>query len=71
MLACIEGELRMNPIIVYHVVTERPMYQGQTIVLDDTHRNGVYSRVTIFKKIIDGETVTGPLVNLIQSDFLK
>ena len=30
---------------VYHVVTDRPMYAGQEIVFDETHRSGVYSRV--------------------------
>lgn len=30
---------------VYHVVTERPMYPGQQIVFDETHRSGVYRRV--------------------------
>jgi len=30
---------------VFHVVTNRPMQQGQTIVFDETHHSGVYQRV--------------------------
>lgn len=30
---------------VYHVVTERPMTVGQTIIFDDAHHSGVYQRV--------------------------
>lgn len=29
----------------YHVVTERPMQVGQTIIFDETHHSGVYRRV--------------------------
>ena len=32
-------------MIVYHVVTDRPMYVGQSIVFDEDHHSGVYSRV--------------------------
>ena len=32
-------------MIVYHVVTDRPMTVGQRIVFDETHHSGVYRRV--------------------------
>ena len=32
-------------MIVYHVVTDRPMYVGQQIVFDENHHSGVYHRV--------------------------
>ena len=32
-------------MIAYHVVTDRPMYKGQRIIIDKNHRSGVYSRV--------------------------
>ncbi len=32
-------------MIVYHVVTDRPMYIGQQIVFDTTHHSGVHERV--------------------------
>lgn len=32
-------------MVVYHVVTERPMYPGQQILFDETHHSGVYRRV--------------------------
>lgn len=35
----------MEPIYTYHVVTERPMYLGQELVFDLSHRNGVGKRV--------------------------
>lgn len=35
----------MSNIIAYHAVTERPMRQGQHILFDQNHHNGVYRRV--------------------------
>ena len=35
----------MSELVVYHVVTERPMKVGQHIVFDDRHHSGVYNRV--------------------------
>lgn len=32
-------------MFAYHVVTERPMMLGQTIVFDEDHHSGVYQRV--------------------------
>ncbi len=32
-------------MVVYHVVTDRPMYVGQQIIFDDEHHSGVYQRV--------------------------
>ena len=32
-------------MIVYHVVTERPMKPGQKIIFNDTNRSGVFTRV--------------------------
>ena len=34
-----------NKMIVYHVVTERPMEAGQKIIFNETNRSGVYTRV--------------------------
>lgn len=31
--------------VVYHVVTEKPMFVGQKIIFDDNHHSGVYQRV--------------------------
>ncbi len=36
----------------YHVVTERPMYLGQHIVFNESHRSGVYQRVMERKEIV-------------------
>ncbi len=38
---------------VYHVVTERPMQEGQQIIFDETHHNGVYQRVMERQRIVD------------------
>lgn len=35
----------MKKLIVYHVVTEKPMYIGQHIRFDGKHHNGVWQRV--------------------------
>ncbi len=43
----------MEKIIVYHVVTERPMILGQKIIFDDRHHSGVYNRVMDCKEIVD------------------
>lgn len=32
-------------MIVYHVVTDRPMHVGQKIIFDESHHSGVYQRV--------------------------
>jgi len=32
-------------MLVYHVVTDRPMYPGQQIIFDENHHSGVYQRV--------------------------
>lgn len=32
-------------MIVWHVVTERPMHAGQQIVFDEQHHSGVWQRV--------------------------
>ena len=56
---------------VYHVATEKPMYLGQQITFDDNHHNGVYHRVMTFKRIIDGENISGELADLIKSDMDK
>lgn len=57
--------------VVYHVVTERPMYEGQVIVFDGEHHNGVYDRVITCKRILDGENVTGDLADFIKNDLEK
>ncbi|BCN30832.1 DUF2441 domain-containing protein [Anaeromicropila herbilytica] len=56
---------------VYHVVTERPMYEGQSIVFDDEHHNSVYHRVMTCKRILAGENVTGDLADFIRTDLDK
>ena len=35
----------MADLIVYHVVTEKPMHIGQHIIFDENHHNGVWQRV--------------------------
>lgn len=35
----------MDTIIVYHVVTDKPMYLGQHIIFNENNHNGVYDRV--------------------------
>ncbi len=35
----------MNEMYVYHVVTDRPMADGQRILFDNTHHSGVFQRV--------------------------
>ena len=56
---------------VYHVVTEKPMHLGQKIIFDDKHHNGVYNRVTLCRRILDGEKVDSELTELIESDLEK
>lgn len=63
--------MTMNGIIVYHVVTERPMAQGQEILFDENHHNGVYDRVMTFQKIINGEPAEGPTADLIRGNLEK
>lgn len=58
-------------IVVYHVVTERPMVQGQELLFDETHHNGVYDRVMTFQKIINGEPVHTPTADLIRKNLDK
>lgn len=43
----------MPELIVYHVVTERPMKQGQHILFDQEHHNGVYARVMEKRKLAE------------------
>ncbi len=40
-------------MIVYHVVTDRPMYVGQQIIFDNEHHSGVYQRVYEKTDIVD------------------
>lgn len=40
-------------MIVYHVVTDRPMEKGQVILFDDEHHSGVYRRVMEKKELVD------------------
>lgn len=61
----------MQSIMVYHVATEKPMYPGQKIIFDHTHHNGVYDRVMMFNKILEGEEVEGDLAEFIKSDLEK
>ena len=56
---------------VYHVVSEKPMTLGQQIVFDENHYNGVYHRVITFKRIRDGEDISGALADFIKSDLDK
>lgn len=35
----------MDTILVYHVVTDKPMYLGQHIIFNESNHNGVYDRV--------------------------
>ena len=36
---------RLNTMIFYHVVSDRPKYAGQRFMVDEEHPNGVYDRV--------------------------
>jgi hypothetical protein len=54
---------------VYHAVTERPMFLGQTITFDEENRSGVYKRVMTCKRMIDGEKVDGDIAEFIKSNF--
>ena len=56
---------------VFHVITERPMVQGQTIVFDGNNHNGVYKRVMTFRRLADGEPPEGDLARMIASDMDK
>lgn len=47
------------------------MELGQVIVFDGSSHNGVYDRVMTFKKLIDGEAVTGATAEMISSDMDK
>ncbi len=47
---------------LYHVVTEKPMQSGQTIIFDTTHYNGIYNRVMTCKKILDGDNPVDELL---------
>lgn len=40
---------------VWHVVTERPMFEGQRLLMDMNHPNGVSRRVAEWQKINRGE----------------
>ena len=51
---------------LYHAVTERPMFVGQEILFDETHRNGVYARVAAYQDYVAGRE--NPLSELICSD---
>lgn len=59
----------MSCIEVFHVVTERPMQPGQVILFDEQHHNGVYARVRAFERIESGETVNGPLYDMLRADM--
>lgn len=56
---------------VYHVVTERPMILGQSIVFDENNHNGVYSRIMAFKRLSEGETAYDETSEMIKSDMEK
>ena len=47
---------------LYHVVTEKPMQPGQTIIFDTTPYNGIYNRVMTCKKILDGDNPVDELL---------
>ena len=43
----------MKKLILYHVVTEKPMYIGQNIRFDRKHYNGVWQRVNEKTNIVN------------------
>lgn len=61
----------MEETYVYHVVTEKPMSLGKKILFDENNHNGVYNRVMTFKRIIDGEAVSGAISDFIKSNLDK
>lgn len=64
-----EGENLMAELYVYHVVTEKPMRQGQIIIFDNNYYNGVYNRVMACKKILDGDKPIDNFSKLINSNL--
>lgn len=44
----------MNKIYAYHVVTDRPMEDGQRIIFDEVYHSGVYKRVNDKIQIVNG-----------------
>lgn len=61
----------MEAFYVYHVVTEKSMRLGQRILFNENNHNGVYNRVMIFKRIVDGEDVHGAMEDFIKLDLDK
>lgn len=59
------------PISLYHVVTERPMYVGQTILLGGEQYNGVHRRVAAFQDMLAGKELEGELAALLGADPVK
>ena len=57
-------------ITVYHVVTERPMFLGQRILMDENHPNGVCRRVRAWEAMSRGED-GGELAALIASNPVR
>lgn len=58
-------------LTVYHVVTERPMTLGQTILMDEAHPNGVCRRVRAWEAYDRGETPGGDVGALISSNPVR
>ena len=56
---------------VYHVVTERPMSLGQSLVFDESNHNWVYNRVMTFKRLSEGQILNNEISDLIKSDMEK
>ena len=56
---------------VFHAVTERPMFMGQTIIFNEENHSGVYNRVMTCKRMLDGEKIDGDLAEYIKSNLDK
>ena len=59
----------MEEFFVYHVVTERNLLLGQTIIFDESNHNGVYNRVNACFDFIAGKQVQEDLKKLISSNL--
>ena len=59
----------MEEFFVYHVVTERNLLSGQTIVFDENNHNGVYNRVNACFDYINGRDVEEGLKKLVSSNL--
>lgn len=56
---------------VFHVVTEKPMVNGQKIILGTGHYNGVHRRVMTCRRMSDVEDLQCEMAEFLKSDLKK